>query len=239
MVNYLHKILLKSRSICTLYIMSIFAPVCASSIQSVCTSYVTSVVGPICASPVPSIHPSDDEHQEFTDEFPSTNYMEKLLSEIMAEIPDNITLTLQGAIIPEETPSTPNGAKYWQIFPVTLKWVKLMVVNLRIYVLGVFQVVSCTMRCVHGSIAKILLEWDPGPTYLVQSLWDPGGPSYSSRSSVPTDLDKLGNLKSYLDYIHLPELSSLHFLVTVMSGLAPKNHLGMLDHMGASGTYLD
>ena len=40
-----------------------------------------------------------------------------------------------------------------------------MVINLRNYGLGVFQVVLCTMRCVHGSINKILWEWDPGPTY--------------------------------------------------------------------------
>ena len=99
--------------------------------------------------------------------------------------------------------------------------------------LGVFQVMSCTMRCAHGSIAKILLEWDPGPTYLVQRLWDPGGPTYSSRSSVPMDLDKLGNLKSYLDYIHLPGLSSLPFLVTVMLNLALNNQLLKLDHMGS------
>ena len=52
------------------------------------------------------------------------------------------------------------------------------------------------MRCVHGSINEILLEWEPGPTYVVQRIWDPGGPSYSSRSSVPTDLDKLGSQKA-------------------------------------------
>ena len=80
---------------------------------------------------------------------------------------------------------------------------------------------SHTIRCVQGSIAKILMEWDPGPTYLVQRLWDPGGQTYSSRYSVPTDLDKLGNLKSYLDYVHLPGLSSLPIQVTVMPNLAP------------------
>ena len=56
------------------------------------------------------------------------------------------------------------------------------------------------------------MEWDPGPTYDVQRLWDPGGSIYSSRSSVPTNLDKLGEAKSYLDYIHLPGISSLPFL---------------------------
>ena len=108
-----------------------------------------------------------------------------------------------------------------------------MVINLRNYVLGVFQVTSHTMRCVHGSFAKILLKWDPGPTYLVQRLWDPDGPCYSPRSSVPMDLDKLGKPKSYQDYIHIPGPSSLPFLVTVMPNLAPNNHLGNLDHMGS------
>ena len=61
--------------------------------------------------------------------------------------------------------------------------------------LGVFQVMLCTMRCAHGSINEILFKRDPGPTYLVQRLWDPGGPSYSSRSSVPIDPDKLGKPK--------------------------------------------
>ena len=103
-----------------------------------------------------------------------------------------------------------------------------MVINLRNYMLGVFQVTSCTMRCVHGSINEILIEWDPGPTYVVQRLWDPGRPTYSSRSSVPTD-----EPKRYLDYIHLPGLSSLPFLVTVMLNLGPNNHLGKLDHMGS------
>ena len=35
---------------------------------------------------------------------------------------------------------------------------------------GVFQVVPHTMRCAHGCINEILLEWDPGTTYLVQRL---------------------------------------------------------------------
>ena len=92
--------------------------------------------------------------------------------------------------------------------------------------LGFFQVMSHTMRCAHGSINEILLEWDHGPIYVVQRLWDPGGPSYSSRSSVPTDLDKLGKLKSYIEHSHLQGLSSLPFLVAVMLNLAPNNHLG-------------
>ena len=153
-----------------------------------------SVIAPVHASPIPSVHPSDDECQEFPEKFPGTNYGEKKPSKIMAKIPDDITLTLHQAKFPEETPGTTNGVKYLANFP--QKWVKFIVINLRSYVLGVFQVMLHTMRCVQGSIAKILLEWGTGPTYFVQRLWDPGGPSYSSRSSVPTDLDKLGNLKN-------------------------------------------
>ena len=51
-------------------------------------------------------------------------------------------------------------------------------------------------------------DWDPGPTFVVQRLWDPGGPSYTSRSSLPMDRENLGQEKSYLDNIHLPGLSS-------------------------------
>ena len=108
--------------------------------------------------------------------------------------------------------------------------VKLTVNNLRNYVLGGFHIASRTMRCVHGSVNKILMEWDPGPTYDVQRLWDPGGSIYSSRSSVPTNLDKLGKPKSYLDYIHLP---GLPFLVAVKPNLASSNHLEKLDHKGS------
>ena len=77
------------------------------------------------------------------------------------------------------------------------------------------------------------MEWDPGPTYDVQRLWDPGGPTYSSRSSVPTNLDKLGEPKSYLDYIHLPGLSPLPILVAVKPNLASSNRLEKLDRMGS------
>ena len=73
--------------------------------------------------------------------------------------------------------------------------------------LGVFHIALRTMRCMHGPINKILLECDPGHTYDDQRLWDPGGSTCSSRSSVPTTLDNLGKPKSYLDYIHLPGIS--------------------------------
>ena len=38
--------------------------------------------------------------------------------------------------------------------------------------LGNLHVMAHTMGCVHGSSNEILSEWDPGPTYVVQSLWD-------------------------------------------------------------------
>ena len=134
--------------------------------------------------------------------------------------------------IPGETPGDVNGVKYPVEFPSGQKWVKFTEINLQNYVLGVFQVTLCTMRCVHGSNYEILTEWDPGPIYLVQRLWDPGGPSYTSRSSVPINLEKLGQPKSYLYYIYLPGLSSLPFLVVLMSILAPKLNSGKQDHMG-------
>ena len=247
-VNYLHKNPVKSPSVSTSYIMPFIAPVCASSIHSVCTLCIMSIIAPISASSIqpvhssciiapihalsiPSINPSDDECQDFPDKFPGTKYGEK--SKITVKFPDNIALTLHQVKFLEETPGTTIGVIYQADFPVTQIWVKFMVINLQNYMQGVLQVPLHTMRCVHGSINEILWEWDPGPTYDVQRLWDPGGPTYSSRCSVPTDLDKLGKLKSYLDYIHLPALSSLPFQVTVMLNLAPNNHLGKLDHMGS------
>ena len=151
----------------------------------------------------------------------------------MVKFPHDITLTLQQAKFPEETPDTTKRVKYPGNFLLTRIWVKFTVINLRNYVLGVFHIASCTMRCAHGSINKILMEWAPGPTYDVQRIWDPGGSTYSFRSSVPTSLDKLGKPKSYLDYIYLPGLPPLPFLVTVKPNLASSNHLEELDRMGS------
>ena len=151
----------------------------------------------------------------------------------MVKFHHDITLTLHQAKFLEETPDTTNRVLYPGNSISTQFQVKFMVINLQHYMLGVFQAALCTMRCAHGSINEILMEWDPRPTYDVQRLWDPSEPTYSSRSSVSTDLDKLGKPKSYIDYIYLPGLSSLPFLVTVMLNLAPSNHLGKLDHMGS------
>ena len=76
MVNYQPKITVKSHQSIhhTPYSSFVIAPVHALSIEHVHTSHVMSVIAPICALPVPSVHPSDDEHQEFLDEFPRTNY---------------------------------------------------------------------------------------------------------------------------------------------------------------------
>ena len=144
-VNYLHEIMVKSPSIHTLYGMSVIAPVHALSIPSICTSYIpsvhtsyimsviasvhalsvqhvhtlciTSVIAPVRALPIPSIHLTDDEPQEFPDEFASSNYQEKNLSIIMAKVPDNITLTLQQAKLSDDSPRTTNGVKYPDNFP--------------------------------------------------------------------------------------------------------------------------
>ena len=204
-VNYLHEIPVKSPTVstsydtsvvapvratyvpfvCALYVRPIrtscvtsdVAPVRASSVQPVHTSCVTSVIAPVCASSVPSVLPYGNERQEFPAEYPGTNYGEKNPSEITAKIPYNVTLTLQQAKFLEKTPDTTNRVNYLGNFLLTLIWVKFTVINLRNYVLGGFHVASRTMRCAHGSINKILMEWDPGPTYDVQRLWDPGGPT--------------------------------------------------------------
>ena len=104
MVNYLHENTAKSPSISKLYVMPFSAPVHASSIQPILTLCITSVIAPVCASPIPSVHPSDDEHQEFLEEFLITKYGEKNPSKIMVQFPDDVTLTLHQVIFSEETP---------------------------------------------------------------------------------------------------------------------------------------
>ena len=132
MVNYLHKNAAKSpsvstsyvmpfgapvhalsvQSICTLCITSVITPVHALSIQLVCTLCIASVVAPIHASPILSVCPSNDECQEFLDEFPGTKYGEKNPSEIMVKFPDDVTLTLHQVKFPEETPDTTSRVIY-------------------------------------------------------------------------------------------------------------------------------
>ena len=131
-VNYLHENPVKSRSVSTSCVMPFSTPVHASSIQSIHTSCVTSVVAPIhalsvqpihtlCitsviapihASPIPSVHPSNDEHQEFLDEFPGTKFGDKTLSENMVKFSDDVTLTLHQVKFPEETPDTTSRVIY-------------------------------------------------------------------------------------------------------------------------------
>ena len=146
------------QSIHTSCVSSDIAPVCASSVPTVCSPYVTSVFAPVRVSPVPSVLTYDDEHQEFSDGLPGTNYGEKNPSEIMVKFSHDVTLTLQQAKFPEETPDITKRVKYPGNFFLTRIKVKLMVIHLRNYVLGVFHIASCTMRCAHGSINKILME---------------------------------------------------------------------------------
>ena len=133
MVYYLHKTLEKSPAVSTLYDTFVVAPVCASNTQSVrsscitsvitcvhassvppvCTSCITSVFAPVHAMSVPSILPYDDECQEFLDEFPSTNYGDKTLSEITVEFSHNVTQTLQQVKFPEETTDTTKRVNPW------------------------------------------------------------------------------------------------------------------------------
>ena len=96
-VNYLHEIPVKTPSVCSLS--------------------VTSVIRPISAPSVLSVHPSDDKDQEILDEFPSTNYGEKYPAEIMAIMPDNVTLTLHNVKFLEKTPGNSNGVNFMVEFP--------------------------------------------------------------------------------------------------------------------------
>ena len=125
--------------------MSVIAPIHALSVQHVCTLCITSVFAPICALPILSVHPYNDECQEFPDGLPSTEYGEKNPSEVMVKFPHNITLTLQQAKFPQETPDSTKRVIYLGNFMLTRIWVKFAVINLRNYMLGVFQVASRTM----------------------------------------------------------------------------------------------
>ena len=100
------------RPVRTSFVTSDVAPVRASSVRPVRTSCVTSVIAPVCAPSVPSVHPYHDERQEIPDGSPGTNYGEKNPSDITAKIPHDVTLTLQQAKFPEETPDTTMRAKY-------------------------------------------------------------------------------------------------------------------------------
>ena len=90
-------------------ITSDVAPVRTSSVQPVRTSCVTSVIARVRALPIPSVLPYVDERQEFPDGFPGTHYGEKNPSKSMVKIPHDVTLTLQQAKFPVETPDIPRG----------------------------------------------------------------------------------------------------------------------------------
>ena len=110
-------------SIHTSYGSSVIAPVSALSDEHVHTSCITSVVAPVSASVsaslIPSVCLTDDKCQEFPDKFLGTNYLENLPFKVMAEIPDDVTLTPHQAKFQEETPGNTNGVKYMGDFPVT------------------------------------------------------------------------------------------------------------------------
>ena len=189
MVSYLHEILVKLPTVHSLCIMS--------------------VITQFHASPVLSIHPSDDEHQEILDELPGTNYGEENPSKITVKFPYDVTLTLHQAKFLKKTPGNSNRGNFTVELLSGQKWVRFMELNLQNHVLGVFEVVPCTMSCSHGSNNKTQTKWDPGPTYVVQRLWDPvDQATLTSRSSIPINLEKLGHPKSYLDLIHLLPSSS-------------------------------
>ena len=175
--------------------MSDIASVHASFIPTICSPYVTSVNPPVHALPILSILPYDEEHQEFPDGFPGTNYGEKNPSEIMVKFPHDITLTLRKAKFLEETPDTTKRVKYLGNFFLTRIKAKLTVINLRNYMLGVFHITSCTMRCEHGSINndaiyiktqvfRLLRYYSPAPRNIARSDWATQNITHNMTSSI-------------------------------------------------------
>ena len=77
-----------------------------AKIPTVCTSLVTSVNAPISASSIPSVNLFNNKHQVIPAKFPSTNYGKKFPVEIIAKIPDNVTLALHNVKVMEKTPAT-------------------------------------------------------------------------------------------------------------------------------------
>ena len=71
-----------------------------------------SVIAPIHALPILSIHPYDDEHQEFSDGFPDTKYGEKKPSENMVKFPHDVPLILQQAKFTDEITDTTRRVIY-------------------------------------------------------------------------------------------------------------------------------
>ena len=94
---------------------------------------VLSDVVTVHTSSILSTHPSDIEHQEIPDNFPFTNYGEKLLLEITTVFPskilDGITLTLNKMNFLTKIPHISNGAKYLVEFPSGQKQVKFLDFN--------------------------------------------------------------------------------------------------------------
>ena len=96
--------------------------------------------------------------------------------------------------------------------------------------LGDDHVIMHTQGCVyHGSSYEIQAEWDPGPINVVQRLWDPGGPSYTSKTSTIVIPPIQGNLKQYLDHFQCLALISHPFLVILVLHLVSRLHLEKLD----------
>ena len=69
--------------------------------------------------PFTSVNPYDDEHQEFLDGVPSTEYGEKNPSEIMVNFPHDVTLTLLQEKFLEGTPDTTKRVIYQGNFMLT------------------------------------------------------------------------------------------------------------------------
>ena len=74
---------------------------------------VMSVIAPISASSILSVHPSDDEHQEIPEEFPVTPTPIKYGENFLAKYPDDVTLTLCNVKFLEKVPGNSNRVTSW------------------------------------------------------------------------------------------------------------------------------
>ena len=89
-----------------------------------------SVIASVSALSILSIYLSDDKCQEIPEEFSGNNYREIFLVEIMAKIPDDITLTLCNTKFPEKIPAISYGGNFTEEFLTGQEWVTFPDINL-------------------------------------------------------------------------------------------------------------
>ena len=90
------------------------------------------------------------------------------------------------------------------LFPCGVKFPDISISDLHKHLLGDDANVPITIdtqQCAyHGSSYDIQAECDAGPSYVIQRLWDPGGPICTSRTSQNFVLPPLGTPKGPIDH---------------------------------------